>query len=139
MGASAVLVNTAIAQAQDPQLDGAGLPQGSGSWQGSLRGGTHPRDGLLPKPAVPPPMCPSRWLQTRTVGRSSYTILCLVTDRAARREAALEAAVVAAVEGGVDMVQLRKEGLAGARSAGGGAAAEAGDRGPRATYRQRAG
>ncbi len=40
-------------------------------------------------------------------------ILCLVTDRAARREAALEAAVVAAVEGGVDMVQLRKKDLPG--------------------------
>jgi thiamine-phosphate pyrophosphorylase len=39
--------------------------------------------------------------------------LCLVTDRAARREAALEAAVVAAVQGGVDMVQLRKKDLPG--------------------------
>ena len=39
--------------------------------------------------------------------------LCLVTDRAVRREAALEAAVVAAVQGGVDMVQLRKKDLPG--------------------------
>jgi thiamine-phosphate pyrophosphorylase len=39
--------------------------------------------------------------------------LCLVTDRAARREAALESAVVAAVQGGVDMVQLRKKDLPG--------------------------
>lgn len=39
--------------------------------------------------------------------------LCLVTDRAARREAAMESAVVAAVQGGVDMVQLRKKDLPG--------------------------
>ena len=47
------------------------------------------------------------------MGPLATPTLCLVTDRAARREAALEAAVVAAVEGGVDMVQLRKKDLPG--------------------------
>ena len=58
-------------------------------------------------------MCPNQRQPTRAVGALPAPTLCLVTDRAARREAALEAAVVAAVEGGVDMVQLRKKDLPG--------------------------
>ena len=54
MGASAVLVNTAIAQAQDPSLMAQAFRKGVEAGREAFVAGTHPATGMLPKPAVPP-------------------------------------------------------------------------------------
>ena len=113
MGASGCSGEHRHSSGRGPQPHGPSVPQGSGSRAGGLCGRTHPAAGLQPLPAAPPSTFLNRRLLTRAMGVLPTPTLCLVTDRAARREAALEAAVVAAVGGGVDMVQLRKKDLPG--------------------------
>ena len=125
MGADAVLVNTAIAQAKDPVLMAQAFKHGSGGRAHGLSGRPNSQEGVrMQPPAAPPRMC---------LNRCGSETLCQHPDRnmkpsipitipvpGNRPEACatstlweLEEKVARAVTGGVNLVQLREKDLPG--------------------------
>ena len=111
-GADCVLVNTAIAQAEDAALMGEGVQTRRPSRPQSLPSRPHPT------PALRHRQQPHRG---RRNPRGSVNLmptieiptpcLCLVTDRRQHPHVPLEDIVDSAVSGGVDLVQLREKDL----------------------------
>ena len=122
MGADAVLVNTAIAQANDPALIGRGLQGWGGSWPQGLPRRAYRRTAIRCRQQSYIRRSPAGCCRS-VAGASCFSMaaslelpcLCLVTDSSVVGPGELVPRVAAAVAGGVSLVQVRDKELPGGR------------------------
>ena len=107
LGADACLVNTAIAEAGNPALMGEAFAEGVRGGRKAFLAGRIDEEGVRQR------LQPAGGRRSVTERRSvlPLPIVMLVTDRTACGDRRLEDVVEAAVEGGVNIVQLREKDL----------------------------